>query len=593
MILVLIQFIMNVYTFFQNELISILRTLGTTHNWPADLDMERITVDPPRDESHGDLATNAAMVLAKDLNLAPHALATFIKDALLQHPHVRQAEVAGPGFINVQLHEAFWRNQLKAILQAGDRFGESTFHTGTAVNVEYASVNPTGPLHIGHCRVAIVADVLCNILKKVGCTVRREYYVNDSGGQARDLTRSLHKRYLELLGLPFETLGAYQGTYLIPVAEALINRDGDKWAHVEEDVWYEPLRAFAMEQMMDRIKGDLRALGIHHEVFSSEHELIKAGKVEEAFATMQNLGLIYQGTLEPPKGQKPPEDWEPREQTLFRSTAFGDDMDRAMKKSDGSWTYFANDIAYHYDKYQRGSSVLIDVLGADHVGYVSRISAGVKAITGGKATAVVKLCQMVRFIDGGQVLKMSKRAGIFVTVDQALEKVGKDVMRFIMLTRKNDAPLDFDFDKVIEQTKDNPVFYVQYAHARCHSIRRHLLSVFKDLDLSPGHLSTLDFTDHFEDEDEKSLIKFLNLWPRILETAAIHYEPHRVAFYLNDLAARFHSLWNKGRDLDELRFVIPDQASTSHHRFALVEAVRIVLSSALGVMGVQPLEELR
>jgi arginyl-tRNA synthetase len=593
MTLVLIQISMNVYTFFQNELISILRTLGTTHSWPADLEMGRVTVDPPRDESHGDLATNAAMVLAKDLRLAPQALAILIKDALLKHPNVKHAEVAGPGFINLHLHDAFWRTQLKAILQTGDRFGESSVRTGTTVNVEYASVNPTGPLHIGHCRVAIVADVLCNILEKIGCSVRREYYVNDSGGQARDLTHSLYKRYLELLGLPFETLGAYQGTYLIPVADALIKRDGDKWAHVEEDIWYEPVRAFAMEQMMARIKDDLVALGIHHETFSSEHALIKAGKVEEAFATMQSLGLIYQGTLEPPKGKKPPEDWEPREQTLFRSSAFGDDMDRAMKKSDGSWTYFANDIAYHYDKYQRGSSILIDVLGADHVGYVSRITAGVKAITNAKATAVVKLCQMVRFIDGGQVLKMSKRAGVFVTVDQALEKVGKDVMRFIMLTRKNDAPLDFDFDKVIEQTKDNPVFYVQYAHARCHSIRRHLLSVFKDLDLSSTHLSSFDFTNHFEDEDEKSLIKFLSLWPRILETAAAHYEPHRVAFYLNDLASRFHSLWNKGRDLDELRFVIPDQASTSHHRFALVEAVRIVLASALGVMGVQPLEELR
>lgn len=584
---------MNIYTFFQNELIQILKALSVGQRWPEELDFSKITVDPPRDESHGDLATNAAMVLAKGIGLSPQALATVIRDAIRKHPDVQDTEVAGPGFINITLKSSFWQAQFKTLLKLNHRYGAAGQPKGIAVNVEYASVNPTGPLHIGHCRVAIVADVLANVLEKVGYTVTREYYVNDSGGQARELTYSLYKRYLELLGLPFESLGAYQGAYLIPVAEELIEQDGDRWAHVDEDEWYEPLRAFAMDRMMARIKKDLSSLGIHHDIFSSEDALIKAGKVDAAFATMQQLGLIYQGTLEPPKGQQPPEDWEPREQTLFRSTAFGDDMDRAMKKSDGSWTYFANDIAYHFDKFKRGSSILIDVLGADHVGYVSRITAGVRAITDRQADAVIKLCQMVRFIDGGQVLKMSKRAGVFVTVDQALEKVGKDVMRFIMLTRKNDAPLDFDFDKVVEQTKDNPVFYVQYAHARCHSIRKHIKSSFPDLDLSPEALSALDFSQHFEDEDEKSLIKFLALFPRILDMSALHFEPHRVAFYLNDLAARFHSLWNKGRDNDELRFVMPDNPTASHHRYALVDAVRIVLATGLDVMGVAPLEEMR
>lgn len=584
---------MNIYTFFQNELIQILKSLGKQQGWSENIDYTKITVDPPRDESHGDLATNAAMVLAKEVMLTPPALAKLIQEALKGHPHIHTTEMAGPGFINIKLHRVFWHNQLKNILALNHAYGTAQQPTGIAVNVEYASVNPTGPLHIGHCRVAIVADVLANILEKMGHTVTREYYVNDSGGQARELTYSLYKRYLELLGLPFEELGAYQGTYLIPVAQELIDRDGDRWAHVEAFEWYEPVRAFAMERMMARIKKDLASLGIHHDIFSSEHALIQTGKVDQAFETMEKLDLIYQGTLEPPKGQKPPEDWEPREQTLFRSSAYGDDMDRALKKSDGSWTYFANDIAYHFDKFNRGSSILIDVLGADHVGYVSRITAGVKAITNNKAKAVVKLCQMVRFIDGGQVLKMSKRAGVFVTVDEALDKVGRDVMRFIMLTRKNDAPLDFDFDKVIEQTKDNPVFYVQYAHARCHSIRKHLTATFPELDLTPERLSTLDLDAYFRDEDEKSLIKYLVLWPRTLEMSAIHYEPHRVAFYLNDLAARFHSLWNKGRDHDELRFVDPENAILSHHRFALVEAVRIVLAAGLSVMGVKPLEELR
>ncbi len=584
---------MNIYTFFQNELVQILKALGAEHDWPQNLDLSKVTVDPPRDESHGDLATNAAMVLAKNLAMQPQALATLIRDALLNHSMIRDAEVAGPGFINMTLEASFWQTQFKTLLKLNHLYGTADQPKGIAVNVEYASVNPTGPLHIGHCRVAIVADVLANILEKVGYAVTREYYVNDSGGQARELTHSLYKRYLELLGLPFESLGAYQGIYLIPVAQELIDRDGDRWAHVDESEWYEPLREFAVSRMMSRIKKDLASLGIHHDIFSSEDALIKAGKVDEAFSTMQQLGLIYQGTLEPPKGQQLPEDWEPREQTLFRSTSFGDDMDRAMKKSDGSWTYFANDLAYHFDKFKRGSSILIDVLGADHVGYVSRITAGVRAITARQADAVVKLCQMVRFIDGGQVLKMSKRAGVFVTVDQALEKVGKDAMRFIMLTRKNDAPLDFDFDKVIEQTKDNPVFYVQYAHARCHSIRKHLKNSFPDLDLSPETLSTLDFSHHFEDDDEKSLIKFLALFPRVLDMSAIHYEPHRVAFYLNDLAARFHSLWNKGRDNDELRFIIPDNSTASYHRYALVDAVRIVLSTGLHIMGVTPLEEMR
>lgn len=582
----------NLYKTFRDEIIKIIDALVQEKKLKAGLDTSKVTVDPPRESTHGDLATNVAMVLAKEANLSPRDLAQLVEEKLKNNSFVTHIEIAGPGFINFSLHHDFWAQEVRNILKSGINYGDSTLGKGHAINVEYASVNPTGPLHMGHSRVALVADVLANLLEKAGHPIQREYYVNDSGGQARILVLSVYQRYLEALGHTIGPIDGYQGDYLIPVGQALAKKYGDQWVNKPEEQWYETFRAFSIDAMMTRIKSDLNDLGVFHDVFTSEHSIVKEGKVEAAFKALENLGLIYQGILEPPKG-KTPDDWEPREQTLFRAAQFGDDVDRPLKKSDGSWTYFANDIAYHFDKFNRGSLTLIDVLGADHGGYVKRLSAAVTAITEGKGQAIVKLCQMVRFIDQGQVLKMSKRAGVFVTVQEAIQKVGRDAIRFIMLTRKNDAPLDFDFDKVIEQTKDNPVFYVQYAHARCHSVKRHFLGTFPHVDLTPETLASLDLKSQFQDPGELSLIKLMATWPRVIETAALTYEPHRVAFYLYDVASAFHSLWNKGRENEELRFILPNDVELSQKRYCLVYAVMLIIASGLKVLGVQPLEEMR
>ncbi|MFN9001357.1 MAG: arginine--tRNA ligase, partial [Holosporales bacterium] len=496
----------------------------------------------------------------------------------------------GPGFMNLRLRPSVWCAELRDLLHAGERYGESSLGHGHSVNVEYVSANPTGPMHIGHCRGAVVGDALANLLIKAGYAVTKEYYINDAGNQANELARSAYNRYLEALGHPPYKETAYGGAYLIPVGKALAEKYGDSLVGKEEAQWLDEVRLFAVDAMMAMIRKDLDDLNIKMDVFTSERALVEAGKVQAAVQRLRDLGLIYQGILEAPKG-KVIDDWEPREQTLFRSSQFGDDVDRPLMKSDGSWTYMAPDIAYHYDKYQRGSHLLVDILGADHGGYVKRISAAVKAISEGQAEVVVRLCQMVKFLDRGQVLKMSKRSGVFVTVADAIERVGRDALRFMMLTRKNDAPLEFDFQQVIEQTKDNPVFYVQYASARCFSVLRHAKEAFPDLDLSAQGFSSVEYG--FEDDEVLSLIRHLAAWPRTVESAAESFEPHRIAYYLHELAAHFHALWNKGKEKTHLRFIDPEHRLQTQQNLGLVRAVLCVLTSGLEVLGVQPLEEMR
>ena len=579
------------FTTFQSEILMSIRQLSEEGQIKADLVLDRITAEPPRDKSHGDISTNAAMVLAKPLNMAPMAVADVLLAKFKHLSGVDQATAIAPGFINFHMKQDFWQEHLRIILRQGTSYGDSKLGQGQRINVEYPSINPTGPLHIGHCRIAIVGDVMASLLAKAGYQITRESYINDSGGQALHLARSLYTRYLEALGEDVAAPAMYQGDYLISVAQAMVKRDGRRWIGVHEADWIEIFRSFAIEQMMNLIQEDLRRLGVKLDVYTSERKIIKDGHVDAAFHRLQELGLIYQGILEAPKG-KVIDDWEPREQSLFKSTLFGDDVDRALKKSDGSWTYLAPDIAYHYDKYQRGSETLIDILGADHIGYTKRITAAVSAISQGKAKVITRICQLVKFMDRGTVLKMSKRAGVFVTVEEAVAKVGKDAIRFMMMTRKNDAPMDFDFDHVISQTRENPVFYVQYAYARCHSIRRHLKETFPDLDIMSSTLSQLNF-DCFQEEADQELIKILAHWPRHVEAAAQAYEPHRIAYYLLEVAAAFHALWNKGKEESELRFIFPQNAEVSQQRFALVWATALVLASGFNVLGIEPLEELR
>ncbi|MDP4839965.1 MAG: arginine--tRNA ligase, partial [Alphaproteobacteria bacterium] len=542
---------------------------------PRDVPLDRFVVEPPKEASHGDLATNVAMVLCKSAKQNPRALAEHYVRHFAKHKDVESAEIAGPGFINIRLTPSFWHGQLSTLLKAGEAYGASDIGQGESVNVEYVSTNPTGPLHIGHCRVAVVGDVLAGLLEKAGYKVTREYYINDAGGQANDLARSTYKRYLQALGRTVEDLGSYGGDYLIPVGESLAKEEGDKWVDKLESEWLADIRAYAIEAMMALIKRDLAALNIHQDVFTSELAIVKAGRVEEAIEDLTQKGLIYKGILEQPKGREI-EDWEPREQTLFRSSQFGDDVDRAIKKSDGSWTYFAGDMAYHLDKLKRGSPKLINVWGADHGGYVKRLSSAVVALSNGAAEVKCILCQMVRFMVNGQALKMSKRDGNFITVDEAVEKVGLEAMRFLMVSRKNDAFLDFDFEKAVEQSKDNPVFYVQYAYARCHSIKRHILETFPNLDLSLLSLSDISL-EGLESEEFLALIKKLSEWQRIIEMAARRYEPHRITYYLGELAADFHGLWNKGKENFHLRFIDPENQELTQKHFALVAAVATVI----------------
>ncbi len=559
------------------------------------IDLSSVVVEPPRDASHGDLATNAAMVLARPLGMKPRDIATRIAAGLARDPDVDAAEVAGPGFINLKLRPSFWHKALAGLVAAGDAYGRADIGKGQAINVEYVSANPTGPMHIGHCRGAVVGDTLASLLAMAGYKVTREYYINDAGAQVDALARSAHLRYREALG---ETIGAipeglYPGDYLKPVGEALAKQYGRKLIETDEAEWLPVVRAITIDAMMAMIREDLATLGVVHNVFFSERSLIEGGtdRVADAIAWLEAKGLVYQGKLPPPKGQLP-EDWEDREQTLFRSTDYGDDIDRPLKKSDGGYTYFASDIAYHLDKYQRGFANMIDVWGADHGGYIKRMEAAVKAITGGEGALDVKVCQLVKLFRAGEPVRMSKRSGDFVTLRELVEEVGPDPIRFMMVYRKNDASLDFDFQKVTEQSKDNPVFYVQYAHARTASIFRQAASEIPDLAMDATTLAAAPL-EGLTDSGEMALIRRLCAYPRVIESAAEAHEPHRIAFYLYDLASDLHGHWNRGKDLPQLRFINAADRSSTLARLALVQATKLVLASGLAILGVNAPEEMR
>ena len=584
---------MNVFKEFRGIVVSQLEALATSGSLPQGLDFGRVTVEPPRDPSHGDLSTNAAMVLAKQAGMKPRDLADRLAEPLAAYDHVSDVAIAGPGFINLRLAQDYWHAQLAEILRAGTAYGESSLGAGESVNVEYVSTNPTGPLTVGHARGAVVGDSLAGLLEKAGYDVVREYYINDAGSQVDVLARSTYLRYREALGEDIGEIpaGCYPGDYLKDVGKALAERDGDRWLGRPEADWLVEIRNFAVDAMMTRIRDDLKSLGIEQDVFTSERGVVEAGGVDEVQKTLEERDLIYVGTLEPPKG-KLPEDWEPVPLTLFRATQFGDDVDRPLRKSDGSLTYFGSDMAYHLDKFRRGGKTMIDIWGADHGGHVKRMQSAVTALTDGQGKLEVLLCQMVKLMRGGEPVKMSKRAGEFVTLREVVDEVGRGVVRFIMLTRKNDAPLDFDLEKVVEQSRDNPVFYVQYAHARCHSVLRLAAAESPGLSLAAADLAEAPL-NRLTDAEEIALIRQMASWPRLVESAAEAYEPHRVAFYLYDLAAAFHGLWTKGKEDARLRFIMPDDPDLTRARLALVQAVAFVVASGLQVFGIEPLEEMR
>ncbi len=541
------------------------------------VDRRSVTVEPPRDASHGDLATNAAMVLAKPAGMNPRALAEALSAKLSALDEVAGVDVAGPGFINMKLTEDAWRSEVQLIADSGETYGRSTIGAGKTVNVEYVSANPTGPMHMGHCRGAVVGDALASLLEYAGHKVIREYYVNDAGGQVDVLARSVHLRYREALGEDIGEIpeGLYPGAYLVPVGHKLATHHGDKFVNAPESDWLALFRETAVAEMLVMIKDDLALLGIHHDVFSSEAIVQAEKKPEAAEAFLRERGLVYDGQLEAPKGEVDP-DWEPVTLPLFRSTQFGDDQDRPIKKSNGTWTYFGADMAYHFQKAQ-SADALIDIWGADHAGTVKRIRAAVEALTGGTKPFDVKLVQMVRLLRGGEPVKMSKRAGNFVTLADVVREVGKDVVRFTMLTRKADAQMDFDFAKVVEASKDNPVFYVQYAHARICSLKRKVAEA--GIDASAPDISRLDATD-------LELAKLAAQFPRIVESAAAAREPHRIAFYLYDLAAAFHAYWNAGNDDPDRRIIVVNSDETTSARLFLAAAIGQVIANGLSIMGV-------
>ena len=574
---------MNIYAHFESEIRSIIDRLVQADQLPSGLDTSRITCEAPRDPSHGDLATNAAMVLAKAAGVKPRDLAEQIAEHLQQVDGVDSVDIAGPGFINMRLDPSCWRDRINDILAAGGDWGKSSKGKGQTVNVEYVSANPTGPLHAAHARGAIIGDAMASLLETAGYTVTREYYINDAGTQVDTLARSAYLRYREAMGEDIGEIpkGFYPGDYLKETGQKLADEFGDRFMTAEESEWLDPIRSFAIDDMMAGIKHDLTRLGITMDVFSSERALVANGVVDQTMDNLAAKGLIYEGVLEPPKG-KTPEDWEPREQTLFKATEYGDDIDRPIKKSDGTWTYFASDVAYHLDKLSRGSARLIDIWGADHGGYVKRMQAAVAALSGEKNALDVRLCQLVNLMDQGKPVKMSKRAGTFVTLSDVLDSVGKDILRFIMLTRRNDQSMDFDYAKVTEQSRENPVFYVQYAHARAKSVLRQAPKMSEE----NADLSLLS------DEAELALIKIMASYPRVVEAAADAHEPHRIAFYLNDLAAAFHSLWNKGRDHPELKFIIEGHEAVTLARLKMVEATALVIRSGLAMLGVSAAEDM-
>ena len=581
---------MNLFSDIRALVIDALAQMEQLGELPAGLDTTAVTVEPPRDPAHGDMATNAAMVLAKPAGKKPREIADALAARLAADPRITAADVAGPGFLNLRLAPGEWQGVVQVALREGADFGRSTMGQGTKVNVEFVSANPTGPMHVGHTRGAVFGDALAALLDFAGYDVTREYYINDGGAQVDVLARSAYERYREANGLePAIREGLYPGDYLIPVGEALKAKYGATLLNKPEAEWLAEIRDFATEAMMGMIREDLALLNVHMDVFASEKALYGTGRIESAIQRLRDAGLIYEGTLEPPKG-KAPEDWEPRQQTLFRSTDHGDDVDRPVKKSDGSWTYFAPDIAYHWDKIDRGFDLLIDVFGADHGGYVKRMTAAVKALSDGRVPLDIKLIQLVKLFKNGEPFKMSKRAGTFVTLRDVVEQAGADVTRFHMLTRKNDAALDFDFDKVLEQSKDNPVWYVQYASARVNSVLKKAAEL--GVDVSDAGLAGADLS-LLSHPAELELARKVAEWPRTIEIAARSGEPHRIAFFLYDIASDLHSLWNRGNDDPALRFVQEDNLAATSAKIALVRAVGVVISAGLGILGVTPAKEMR
>jgi len=575
---------MTLFADIHAAVLTALDALEAEGTLPVGLERRNVAVEPPRDPAHGDMATNAAMVLAKPAKMKPRDIAAALAPKLAEDPRIDSAEVAGPGFLNLRLSAETWRGVISGVLDAGPNYGRSEIGAGRKVNVEYVSANPTGPLHVGHTRGAVFGDALASLLDFAGHDVTREYYINDGGAQVDVLARSVYLRYLEAHGrdVAFED-GTYPGDYLVPVGEALKAKVGDAYLGKDEGDWLVAVREFATEAMLDLIRADLAQLGVEMDVFYSEKSLYGTGRIEAALEDLKGKGLIYEGTLEPPKG-KLPEDWEPRVQTLFKSTDFGDDVDRPVMKSDGSWTYFAPDIAYHFDKVSRGFDELIDVFGADHGGYVKRMKAAVAALSDSQVPLDIKLTQLVKLKKGDEELKMSKRAGTFVTLRDVVDMVGPDVTRFVMLTRKNDAPLDFDVDKVLEQSKDNPVWYVQYAHARIQSTLRKAAE--QGLDAPAEDLSAI------ADPAEFALMAKLAEWPRLVEAAANSHEPHRVAFYLYELAQVFNALYNMGKDMPHLRFLQEDDPKATSAKLAMIRSVAIVISNGLGILGVNPVDKM-
>jgi len=589
---------MNIFADFTQRVRKILQDLDLKDASGVQPDLARVVVEAPRDPAHGDLATNAAMVLAKPLGRKPRELAEQMVAKLNEDPDITETSVAGPGFINMRVRPAVWQRVLSDVLDAGTNYGARTRTPAPKVNVEYVSANPTGPMHVGHIRGAVVGDALANLLAFAGNEVVKEYYINDAGSQIDTLARSAFLRYREALGEDIGEIpaGLYPGDYLKPVGTALKEEFGETLKGKDEAEWMPIVKERAMAAMIKLIQGDLAALGVTHEVFYSEktlhsRESANGSKIDHMLDTLRDKGLVYQGTLPPPKGQLP-EDWEDRDQTLFRASDFGDDTDRALKKSDGSYTYFAADVAYFQDKFERGFEETIYVLGADHGGYAKRLQAVGKAISDGKTDVIVRFCQMVKLMRDGEPVKMSKRSGDFITLRDVVDEVGPDPVRFMMLFRKNDAPLDFDFKKVTEQSKDNPVFYVQYGHARCRSVQRQAAEEMAGADLGDAALAASDL-GLLDDSGELELIAKLAEWPKVVDAAAETHEPHRIAFYLHELASSLHGHWNKGYELPHLRFIQAGNLKLTLARLALVRAVSLVLASGLSILGVNAPEEMR
>jgi arginyl-tRNA synthetase len=582
----------NIFHAYKIKVSDILGSMAANGDLPAGLDLSRVKVEPPKEAAHGDMATNAAMVLSKAAGKNPRQLGEALAEKMKKMPEIKDVSVAGPGFVNFRLADSEWGTTIRNILAEGLHYGDSKMGRGEKVNIEYVSANPTGPMHAGHMRGAVIGDVLAGLLRKAGYDVTKEYYFNDAGTQVDVLARTTFLRYREALGENVGDIpeGLYPGEYLKEVGAALAARDGRKWIGKPETEWLQPLREFAVAFMMEMIRKDLDLIGIHHEVFTNEREMIENGTLDKCFKQLEGMDLIYRGTLPPPKG-KEMVDWEPAELTLFRSSKFGDSSDRPLMKRDGTWAYIMPDMAYHYDKIRRGFTWMINLLGKDHGGYEERMRPAIAALGGGKAKLDVVYCAMVKVFKNGEPVKLSKRSGNIITLREVVEEVGPGAVRFFMMSRTPDSELDFDFAKVVEQSKDNPVFYVQYAHARCCSVFRKAREMMPDADFSPAALARADIS-RINTPEELQLVRFMANWPRNVEAAAEAHEPHRVAFYLYDLASEFHAFYHKGNDNTALRFLQENDKELSLARLALVEAVRTVLASGLAVMGVTPVEEM-